>query len=570
MLIPCLVSATVSISLKLDRSEATPLDSIRMVVSLSGARKSASPPALRGLELFKVTSGGTSSRLEIINGKVNAGIDYTYYLQPKNTGTFKIGPAEVTVKGKTYKSNTARLNISKPSEATGTDQGPIFLSTGLASKELYVEGQTIYTLKLYSQANVKDISLNLPELEHVSLTQLGKPAEYQSVYGGRPYKVLEVRYALVPSREGKYMIGPLTMKLTVLQPGGRSPRGLFDDRFFPFSTGRPMTLAGKALELNVLPLPTEGRPVDYNGLVGTFQIESKLEPSTVKAGESATLTVILSGRGNIKHTPDLKFPDLARTKVYKDQPALEVKQDAKGLGGAKTMKWALVPEKEGRLEIPPLSVGFFDTGAKQYRVLKTSPHSLSVLPGKEEQVQVSKDPAGGASGAETPAKETVKEIGRDILPIHTSIKDLTSILTVRPEGIFFWLVFSTPFFLYMLALSAIKFRRQSVQTLAATKAKKAARDFIRKCNKGGISSNDLILSIRDYLNNRFALSLGALTPDEAARILESEGVRPDTAHTLQAILQRLEDAVYTGKGQESCTSVEDIPGLITEIEKEIR
>ena len=110
---PCLASGDVSVTLKLDRPEATLLDSITMVVSVSGTRKSDTQPTLKGLEDFNVRTGGTSSRIEIINGKVNAGIDYTYALQPKKNGTFTIGPAEVKIKGKTIKSNTETLTIVK-------------------------------------------------------------------------------------------------------------------------------------------------------------------------------------------------------------------------------------------------------------------------------------------------------------------------------------------------------------------------------------------------------------------------------------------------------------------------
>ena len=59
--------------------------------------------------------------------------------------------------------------------------------------------------------------------------------------------------------------------------------------------------------------------------------------------------------------PDLKIPELDHIKVYADQPVLESTQDSEGLRGTKTMKWALVPEKEGRLEVPPVAVSYFDT-----------------------------------------------------------------------------------------------------------------------------------------------------------------------------------------------------------------
>jgi hypothetical protein len=575
LLFPCVARADVSVSIKLDRKEATLPDSVQMVVSVSGSRSSDLQPMVRGLEAFNVTQGGTASRLEIINGKVNAGVDYTYFIQPKKAGKFQIGPAEVTVEGKTFSSNTATITIIKQPQASGVDRGPLLLNAGLSPTRAYVEEQPIYTVKLYRQMKVSDISLDLPDTEHLVFKQLGKPLEYQSVLDGKTYQVLEVRYALIPSEAGLYTIGPTRMTMTVYPPRRRTSRGLFNDPFFgdPFfsfsTTGRPMTLASEPQALTVLPLPETGRPADFSGLVGRFDIESKLEPATIKAGESATLTVLLSGRGNVNRIPDLKGPELSHTKVYADEPVLKVETDAEGLAGSKTMKWALVPERQGRYEIPPLSVSFFDTTTHQYRVIKTRPISLSVLPGEPEAVQASSQRAD-EHASEGSGKKAVEELGRDILPVHTSAKDLAAGYRIRPGHVLFWLVLMVPPFLCGATFWGRRFREKSDQSIAATKAKKAAKKLIQKCRQGGMSSSELALCIRDFLNERFDMALGSLTPDEGAEILRSKGVSLETAYRLRSVLQRLEDAVYTGKGHECRDIPEDVPKLIKQIQKEIR
>lgn len=567
-LIPCVASAKVSVSLRLDRTEATVVDSVKMVVSISGSRGSDSKPVLRGLESFSVTQGGTSSRVKIINGRVNSGIDYTYFIQPNKPGRFEIGPAQVTVEGKTFSSNTATIMIVDQPQSAGVDRGPLFLSAGLSSTKAYIEDQTIYTLKLNRQVRVSDISLALPEVEHLVLKQLGKPFEYQSVYQGKTYQILEVRYALIASKEGNYSIGPTKMSMTVYEPRRRSPRSFFDDPFFSFSTGKPITVASDLVELNVLPLPEEGRPADFGGLVGSFQIESKLEPSEVKAGESATLTVVLSGRGNVNRIPDLKVPKLEQTKVYADQPVLQVEHDDKGLVGSKTMKWALVPEDQGLYEIPVLTVSYFHPQYRRYVRIRTSPHTLSVVPGEPEQVKASAD-FGSDKALEGPSKQEVKELGRDILPVHASIKDLRPGFEVRPGGLVFWVITLTPVLAYSLALCGMRFRKKSAGAVAATRAKKAANTIVRQYRHSQVRPSDLALQIRNYLNDRFGLSLGSLTPGESAEILRSNGVSLNTAEKLRAVLERLEDAVYTGKAHESCDIGENMPRLIKQIEKEI-
>jgi hypothetical protein len=567
--IPCLASGDVSVTLKLDRPEATLVDSITMVVSVSGTRKSDTQPTLKGLEAFNVRTGGTSSRIEIINGKVNAGVDYTYSLQPKKTGNFTIGPAEVKVKGKTIKSNTETLTIVKSIQSPDVDRGPLFLSAALSTKQVFVEEQAIYTLKLFRQTRVGDISLGLPEAEHLTFKQLGKPVEYQSVYKGQSYQVLEVRYALIASREGIYGIRPARMSMTVFQSRRKSSRSLFDDPFFSFSSGQPATIASEPLELNVLPLPQKGRPTDFSGLVGGFEIKSHLEPSKIRAGESATMTVLLSGRGNIKRIPDLKLPELEKIKVYADQPVLMEDTDSKGLTGSKTMKWALVPEKAGEYPIPSLSISFFDTANKKYQIIKSKALSLSVLPVENAKARLSQDvlKENQTQGSD---KQEVKELGHDILPGHTSIKDLHSGTRSGIGGLVFWLILIIPLFAYAATFLIQRFHRKTTVSMTAARARKAAKTLIQQCRKGEFSSNDLTSSIRRYLNERFDLSLGSLTPDEAADIVGSRGVSATTAERLRTALQELEDAIYTGKGQEPCDMGGDIPKLIKQIEKEIR
>ena len=75
-----LAIAEADLKLHLNRVEATTIDTVRMEVSLSGSRSSDGMPVITGLESFFVTNGGSSSRVEIINGKINAGVTYTYFI----------------------------------------------------------------------------------------------------------------------------------------------------------------------------------------------------------------------------------------------------------------------------------------------------------------------------------------------------------------------------------------------------------------------------------------------------------------------------------------------------------
>lgn len=564
-------SADVSISLRIDRQEATLADSVTLVVSVSGVRDSSSTPLIRGLEHFNVSSGGTSSRVQIINGKIDSSMDFTYYIQPQKTGTFQLGPAEINNDGLVYRSNTVTLNVSRQAHSEELDRGALFLQAQISSSKAYVGEQIIYTLKLYRQLKVSNVSLSLPETQRLVFKQLGEPTEYQSVLHDETFQVLEIRYALVPSEKGKYTLEPSKMGMTIYEPQNQPRRGLFDDPFFSFSRAKPISLASDALKIEVLPLPELERPVDFSGLVGTFQINAELVPSEIKAGESATLTVHITGRGNVNRIPDLDAPELTHTKVYADQPVLEVNPDSKGLFGSKTMKWALVPEKPGRFEIPALFLSFFDTKSHTYVRTQTSPFFLSVLPGKQGAVQPSFQTGEQNKSANGRGKQEVTTLGQDILPIHTSITDLTSTHHRLPSKEVLWMILISPGLVFATFFFATRLKKKSQRNLAATKAKKAAKVLVKRCYDGGsLPANDFSLAVRDYFNNRFGLSLGSLTPEEAVELLTSKGVGTDTANRLKNVLQKMDRAVYTGKGSDHCDVGEDMSAIITAIEKEIR
>ena len=561
----------ISVSLRLDREQATCADSIRMVVAISGTRDSGLEPIIHGLDDFRVERGGTSSKVEIINGRVNSGVEYIYFIEPKKRGTFEIGPAECKINGKVYRSNTETITVAKSAAYSNSHSlEPVFLTASLSSGDAYVGDQVFYTLKLYHQIKVSDISLTLPEIEYLSFKQLGEPVEYNTSHRGQPYGVLEVRYVIIPSKTGTYHILPSRMHM-LAYPSPRQSPGFFAPFFGDpmFSQGRRMAMASESFDLRVTPLPEAGRPADFSGLVGDFKIESRLEPGKIKQGESATFTLSVSGRGNVNCIPDLDLPELENAKIYADEPVLDVTVDSKGVKGSKTMKWAIVPEKIGMYKIPSLSISFFDPKQKDYRTLRSLPAIINVFPGKNETVAGQKI-GNNKEVVKGNARQAVKELGHDILPIHSGLYYFRQKNRIDVRGTILLPLLSAPAFVYAAIFCIIMLGNRTQHSMSAARSKRAAKKIIRNCQQDKITHNELILNIREYLNDRFNLSAGSLTYQEAAQILSSNGVTADTVQEMKDLIDNLEDAVYTGRGDEPFDAKERIGDLVKKIEKEIR
>jgi len=557
-----------SVTLRLDRREATISDTVQAVVVVTGTREGNIEPRLLGTEGFRVSKGHTSSRLQIVNGKVDASAEHTFFLVPERTGTFTIGPAEVTVEGRTLTSNTVGLQVAEAARSEREEKGSVFLVAEVSPQTVYVEQQVVYTLRLYRRVRVSDLSLTLPETKDLVFKELGEPTEYESVYNGRRYQVVEVRYRIMPSKAGVYRMEPARMRMRVYDGGSRRGGGFFDDPFFSgFATGRQTSVAGNRIVLQVLKLPEQNRPARFSGLVGEFNISAGLSPSQVEAGESATFTVVVTGQGNVNRIPDLTMPEIDGLKVYADQPVLETEVRDKGLVGNKTMKWALVPEREDTYEIPALSVSFFNPEREQYDVLSTLPLKLVVLQGKDETDEIAIGPQIGR--AEGPEKAEVETLGRDILPIHTSVKALHDGGMWNDLPVYVWGVLIGPAILWGAVFLSSRIRNESESAVRISRSRRAAKMFEKACAGDG-SAKGCYEAFRNYLNDRLGLSLGSVTPGEAADILASRGVDADTTKAAEVLLQRIEDAIYAGNlvewGPEDCA---EACRLVKDLEKKI-
>jgi len=558
----------VTLTLKLDRSEASLAESMILSVGVSGAHGEDARPSIQGLDDFLVRPAGLSTRVAIVNGQYSAGTDFSYLVQPKKAGSFRIGPAQLVVGDTTYRSNVATLTVSQPVALPDGDRGPVFLVASLAPGKVYVEQQALYTLKLYRSGNIADVTVNVPEMDGVALSKLGEPREYQGLHQGRPYQIIEVRYLVTPRKAGNYTLTPTRMDLTVFTQQNRTRRGIFDDPFFgQRPSGRPMALTSEALTFQVLPLPQEGRPADYGGLVGSFTLESTVEPKKLEAGESATLTATVRGRGNVKRMPELKVPPLDGLKVYADRPVLKDETTAEGISGAKTMKWAIVPEKEGRYRIPALAMSYFDTTAGEYRTLKTTEATLTVAPGRGEQPAPAR-PTG--ANTQTQPKRAVAELGNDILPVHAAIGKPASGLSAMPGGAIFWLLLIGPPAAFVLTLGGVVVRKRSGGMTAARSVRKAAAGFVRTSKRSGLTADELMQALQEYLSRRLSLTRGSLTADEAAALLRSRNVDDNVVGELHGVWRRMENTIYTGQGREMTDAGAGLARLVARIEKDLR
>src|SRR5262249_38318264 len=112
-------------------------------------------------------------------------------------------------------------------------------------------------------------------------------------------------------------------------PGGRSGPFGDEDGFSPFGaqltvqTVRPLVAQASVEPIEVLPIPTAGRPADYRGAVGQYQMAIDASPTHVKSGDPINLVIGVSGTGPmelVQAPPLAELPELAADFKVPNEP----------------------------------------------------------------------------------------------------------------------------------------------------------------------------------------------------------------------------------------------------------
>jgi hypothetical protein len=118
----------------------------------------------------------------------------------------------------------------------------------------------------------------------------------------QPYTVLTWHSAISAVKAGDYSLGAQMPATVAVRAQTRRGSGdpfddFFNDPAFGWGGGeqKEITLQSEPDAMKVLPLPTVGRPNDFSGGVGKFEVEATASSSKAAVGDPITLTLKISG-----------------------------------------------------------------------------------------------------------------------------------------------------------------------------------------------------------------------------------------------------------------------------------
>jgi hypothetical protein len=534
-------------------------DQFQLTVTVSGSgSEQAQEPRLPRFQGLRVVQGpNLSTQFQWINGRSSSSRSYIYTLLPEKEGQFTIDPIEVTVGGKTFKTQALSVRVTSASRGSapqrrsaplgsfgedplGNQRAPqpsgdeLFVTAELDRATAYPSQQVTLTYHLYTQVNVTGLQLQEnPPLTGFWVENLdveNKPTGVRKVINGR--EVLDYtikKQALFPNSPGKLKIPSSTFAISVRSAG---------DFFGMLGQSETVYRKTKEVALDVKPLPAEHRPEGFGNAVGSFTLESELSKSEVAAGDAVSLKIKLAGIGNLKEIPDIPLPAMPDLTIYSSKREDNVRPSAGDqIGGDKVWEYVIVPKAPGDHAIPALTFSYFDPDRGSYRTAATLPISLKVTRGA--------DSGSGISGLSGINKQNLTRQGNDIDFIKLAADDLET----RREPIYrsFWfyllaglpLLFNAGAFLYQRERA-----RESGNVVLARsrRARRTALARLRQAEKAGRMEprrfyDEAARALAGFLGDKFNLPDIEVTADSLERTMADRHIGAGMAKETVAALQ---------------------------------
>lgn len=519
-------------------------------------------PELNDFSLLMGPSTSQQSYVSYDNtGKVKQEftLSYVYVYQATKTGKYSIGPAEVTVGNKKYKSNGFTIEViqgannpatSNQQQATQNEQvtgsDDVFIRLLVDKKNVYQGEYLVASVKLYTKLNIGSVGGISPAFSgfFVQDVDIPQPTLVKENINGQIYHTaLLKKVVLIPQRSGTLSIESLPVECIVQKTTKTRTRGFFDDFFGPEVQEQKVVLKTLPVSIHVKPLPSN-KPDSFNGAVGKFTLDAKIDKNSVKTNDAITIKITVSGTGNIKliESPKISFPSDFDT--YDPKISQQTVARSGDISGSKTFEYLIIPRNAGTYKISPVNFSYFDLSSGQYKT--ESSKEFEILVDKGADVQTATVVTGLS-------KEDVKFMGKDIYFIKTDKFTL-----VKTGQHFFG---SYPFFFfYLLALAVfvliIIWRRTIIRQNANTalmrnrKADKFATKRLKQSKVHMLANekekfyDELLTAIWGYLSDKLNIPLAELSRDTALEFLSRKNIGQEIMQQFVALIDNCEYARY--------------------------
>ncbi len=489
---------------------------------------------------------------------------YSFILQAKKKGTFKIQPLTFTINGDKVTSGIFTINVGtgNPNAKIQTSDPNLFARIEVNKRNIYKGEAVTAVYRVYTRYNIFEIEdYDMPMTnglwkEEIKIGKNGWPQETKTV-NGMPYHVITLKKeVLIPQTTGEIKLKPIKIDARINR--------------FGFNPGKQKSITSNAPTLKVKSLPTP-KPSDFSDQVGSnYKIAIDYSTNSLKTNDPLDVKVTISGKGNLKQlaTPQLNFPP--DFEVFDPEIKDNVKISSSGISGKKTFNFLVIPRHRGSYEIPDYTFSYFDVNSKKYKTLTASGTKINVEKGEHETTNTLSSSSN---------QQNVEILNSGI----RHIKADTTLYANQDSfyGTFlYWLLIVLPFILVISYYSFIVIKRNTQSdesTVRIKNANKNANTQLKKAaqllqeNKHLEFYEELYKALTNYCSHKLSISKANLNKETISATLNSKQVDVSVISSLIEILNECEMARFsplTHEGAEK--TLDNATSIINKIEQDVK
>lgn len=523
---------------------------------------------INGCSFLYGPSTSTQQSYQIVNGRTSSQktVDYSFVYKAGAAGEYTIPSASIQVDGKTYKTEPLTFKvIPADSNAQGSGgQGGVRVddaSTHTSDKPVgkddvfvriipsrttvYEEEPIECVIKLYTKYQIGSfLSVSQPNFDGCLIDEIAVQPSLNEIehYNGQNYMTAVLKKVLVfPQKSGQLTFNSGKYDISVVQYE-RVSGGFFATNV---PVEKEIHVAPGDLTVNVKPLPSP-QPEGFTGAVGQFTIDSRLSSDALRTNEAATMTITISGTGNIRYVkaPEVDFP--ADFEQYSPRTDIDANVTGNNVRGKLTVEYTFVPQTPGDYTIPPIDFVYFDPDKKEY----------VTLPIAERNIKVAKGVGTTVSATQVEQKD-INASMTDILHIKQGIHDMKVSHSLYVYSAGYWIIWII--LVAVFAGAVIYTRKMAVRNadIAGRKLAKAgkvgkkrlrlARSFMDSDDTKSADRfyEEVLKAMWGYIGDRFRIPSSQLTRQNVAASLSSNNVTDETIEQVVKVLDECEMARYT-------------------------
>ena len=493
---------------------------------------------------FRVLSGpnpSTQSSYTFSNGKSESSTTTTYsiYLKAKKEGIFDIPPASVYSSGKRINSKNIKIKVVKGNTKQNNELSKnLFIKVETSKKDIVVGEQILVTYKLLTRVELQNTELSsLPELNGFWVKDLETSSRFKrDVINGTAYNVAVIKKSVLTAQQpGDLIIDPLELKCSIRKQRTRNNRDPFASFFGNGYNVQEEFVSSKPIKIKVKEL--NNTPINYNGIVGDFNITSEIEKSRVKANDAISYSITITGKGNLELLKPLDINFSEDFEIY--EPKIKNKIFEGGMKRSiKTFEYLIIPRYKGEYSIPAISLITYNPRTKKFEKKSTSEHKLTVNESSNNDENTPK--------IQQIVKNNKKEI--NYISIRTNLKNIEKKNFTKN---LFYIICILPFIILLILKIFSSYFTSRNSKLKNTKAGKIAQKRLKiaqKCIK--MHNYDLFYeeiekSLWGYFADKFKISSADLSKEKISDYFENSDIKIETQSAFINLLSECEFARYS-------------------------